>query len=90
MNVYGAAESFVPTDVVQIPSSIISYEISPDKKRMALFGFDDILYVADIESGEILFETNAEGLYDMGFSGNDAVIYSIGYNVDISEKLFQM
>jgi len=85
MNVYGAAESFVPTDVVQIPSSIISYEISPDKKRMALFGFDDILYVADIESGEILFETNAEGLYDMGFSGNDAVIYSIGYNVDISE-----
>ena len=53
---------------------------------MALFGFDDILYVADIESGEILFETNAEGLYDMGFSGNDAVIYSIGYNITENSK----
>ena len=85
MNVYGAAESYVPTTIVQIPSSIMSYEISPDKKRMALFGFDDILYVADIESGEIIFETEAEGLYDMAFSGNDHVIYSIGYNVDYSE-----
>jgi len=85
LNVYDAAESFVPTDTVQIPSSIVAYEISPDRKRMALFGFDEILYVADIESGEILAQTDAEGLYDMNFSGNDGVIYSIGFNVDKSE-----
>ncbi|MBO4784242.1 MAG: TIR domain-containing protein, partial [Lachnospiraceae bacterium] len=88
MNVYGAAESYVPKTIVQIPSSIISYCISPDKKKMALYGFDDILYVADIESGEIIFETNARGLYDMDFSGNDGVIYSLGYNVDFSETRY--
>ena len=88
MNVYGAAESYVPTKVVQIPSSIMSYQVSPDKKKMALFGFDSILYIADIESGEILFETEAEGLYDMNFSGNDGLIYSVGFNIDMEETRY--
>ncbi|MBO4310673.1 MAG: TIR domain-containing protein [Lachnospiraceae bacterium] len=85
MNVYGASESYVPENIVTIPSSIITYRVSPDRQKMVLYGFDEKLYIADIKSGEILYEKDAPGLYDMDFSGNDGVIYSIGYNVDVCE-----
>ena len=88
MNVYGASESYVPTGIVQIPSAITSYQVSPDRKRMALFGHDDILYVVDIESGETICQTEAYGLYDMSFSGNDGVIYSIGYITDDTQTRY--
>ena len=88
MNVYGASDSYVPKNLVSIPSSIIDYVISPDQKKMALYGFDEKLYIVDIETNEIIYSNNAVGLYDMDFSGNEGLIYSIGYLVDEKKTVY--
>ena len=88
MNVYGASDSYVPKNLVSIPSTIIDYVISPDQKKMALYGFDEKLYIVDIETNEIIFVQNAAGLYDMDFSGNDGLIYSIGFLVEEQKTVY--
>ena len=75
LGIYSSPDTLSCASDIMLPCSLSSFSVSPSGKYMSVLGLDNIRYVINSETGEIIFFYDDYGYGDVCFDGDRGLVF---------------